>query len=45
MLVFGGKKANARTERQRVMEKINVLHLIKTLNMGGAEKNLYNLVG
>ncbi len=27
------------------MEKINVLHLIKTLNMGGAEKNLYNLVG
>jgi hypothetical protein len=27
------------------MEKINVLHLIKTLNMGGAEKNLFNLVG
>ena len=26
------------------MEKIRVLHLIKTLNLGGAEKNLYNLV-
>lgn len=26
------------------MEKIKVLHLIKTLHLGGAEKNLYNLV-
>jgi len=26
------------------MENIKVLHLIKTLNLGGAEKNLFNLV-
>ncbi|PKN30613.1 MAG: hypothetical protein CVU64_02425 [Deltaproteobacteria bacterium HGW-Deltaproteobacteria-21] len=26
------------------MEKIKVLHLIKTLSLGGAEKNLFNLV-
>jgi glycosyltransferase involved in cell wall biosynthesis len=27
-----------------VLKKIKVLHLIKTLNLGGAETNLYNLV-
>ena len=29
---------------RRQVKKIRVLHVIKTLNMGGAESNLYNLV-